>query len=143
MGATNDFQIALYAALIADSTLLALINGANHIGDWPKPSGPFPWITIGEDVEEQWPNKDESNYRIEPVIDIWVKNSTTALGWKKPNQILDQLDVILLENLLTLDAGSRFSIIGKGQRPTKTRKFTEDNGRIRRIRAVYKFWISC
>lgn len=140
MGALQDFQEALYTALAADSTLTGLIGGSDHISDWPKPKGPFPLVTIGEDREAQWLNKNESNYQIDAVINVWSQKR----GWKECNQIVDRLDVILLENLLALDASSSFTIIGKGQRPDAVQKLPDpDNGLIRRIRAVYKFWLSC
>jgi hypothetical protein len=141
MGALNDFQVALYTALIADSTLTGLIGGADHIGDWVSPDGPYPWITIGEDKEKQWVNKTEpANFETMAIIHVWSKKK----GWKEANQILDRLDVILLESQLQLDGSSRFSIIGKGQRPNDIVKIAgDDKGLIRHGVATYKFWISC
>ena len=140
MGALNDFQTALYLHLTSDATLIGLTKGASHIGDWPKPSGPFPWVTIGEDAEGQWGMKDQTaNFKIKPTIHVWSKSR----GWKQANQILDRIDVLLLTNQLQLDGSSSFTIIAKGQRPDATVKLPgDDKGNIRHIVAEYIFWLS-
>ncbi len=140
MGAAQDLQVAIKTALRGDSALVALINGTEHVKDWPNPDGPFPLITIGEDAERQWPNKNESNYQTDAVIHIWSRKR----GWQQANQILDRMDVVFLENTITMPGSSTFSILGKAQRPQPIRKLPgDDEGRIRHIVTTYKFWISC
>ena len=140
MGVLSDFQTAIYTTLIADSTLTGLVNGSDHIGDWPDPDGPFPWITIGEDAESEDLNKNESNYQTDATIHVWSKKR----GWKECNQIVDQLDVLLLGTLVVLPGSSSFTIMGKAQRPKPTVKLPgDDKGLIRHIVATYHFWISC
>lgn len=140
MGALFDFELAMLTALRADSTLVGLLGSSKHIADWPKQDGPYPWVTIGEDGEGQWLNKDESNYITDAVIHVWSRKRS----WKEAKQIVDQIDVILLEGQLQLDVSSDFTIIGKGQRPEAAKHLPgDDEGKIRHIVVTYKFWLSC
>jgi len=87
-------QTAIYTALTADATLVALVEGIydDHPQDLDaQASSAFPYVTIGDDIITPFASDDWSGGTILTQIDVWSRYA----GRKEAKAILDRIRVVL------------------------------------------------
>lgn len=90
-------QCAIYAALVADDTLAALVG--TRLYDAPPRKSEFPYVVFAEDEETAWNTADNTGSEHGITIQAWSR----AGGRKECKAIADALRGCLDDADLTLD----------------------------------------
>jgi hypothetical protein len=92
-----ELQKAIYATLIADAPLVALLGGTRIYDDVPRGAA-FPYVTFGPSTARDWSTGTESGSEHLLTLRVWSK----AGGEKEVHLVLDAIRAALHEASLTL-----------------------------------------
>jgi hypothetical protein len=92
-----ELQKAIYATLIADAPLVALLGGTRIYDDVPRGTA-FPYVTFGPSTTRDWSTGTEAGSEHVLTLRVWSK----AGGEKEVHVVLDAIRAALHEAALTL-----------------------------------------
>jgi hypothetical protein len=92
-----ELQKAIYAALIADAPLVALLGGTRIYDDVPRGAA-FPYVAFGPSTARDWSTGTEVGSEHLLTLRVWSK----AGGEKEVHGVLDAIRAALHEAALTL-----------------------------------------
>jgi hypothetical protein len=92
-----ELQKAVYAALVADALLVALLGGAQIYDDVPR-DAPFPRVTFGPSTTRDWSTGTESGAEHLFTLRVWSK----AGGEKEVHELLGAVRTALHEATISL-----------------------------------------
>lgn len=92
-----ELQKAIYAKLVADAPLLALLGGARIYDDVPRGAA-FPYVTFGPSTTRDWSTGTEQGSEHVVTLRIWTK----AGGEKAVHLLLEAVRAALHDVTLTL-----------------------------------------
>jgi hypothetical protein len=72
-------QRAVYAALVADATLAALVG--DRVFDAPPRAAAFPYVTLGEARATDWSTGTESGSEHRLVVHVWSRSRGKTECW--------------------------------------------------------------
>jgi Protein of unknown function (DUF3168) len=93
-----SLQKALFAALAADATLLALLGGPRIYDDVPQASA-FPYITFGPSTARDWSTGTDTGTEHAITLNVWSQ----AKGRAQVHEIMAAARAVLHGQSLTLD----------------------------------------
>lgn len=101
--APEQLQVAVYTALTADATLMALITG---VFDFVPDGKAFPFVTIGEAEFQDRGSHNTDGWTTVMTVNTWSR----ARGRKGAYDIMTEIDRILHNGSLTI-SGSRAIVL--------------------------------
>jgi hypothetical protein len=93
-----EVQKAIYTALSTDNTFMTKIG--SRLYDEPPTNESFPYVTIGQMVENKYNRFNSKGFEVIARIDIYTKSG--RLGFKPAKEILIEMNRILNQKILTL-----------------------------------------
>ena len=93
-----DLQKAIYAVLVDDVALVALLGSGRVYDDVPR-GAPFPYVTFGPSTTRDWSTGTERGAEHLLTLRTWSK----AGGEKETHEILEAVRAALHETSLSLD----------------------------------------
>jgi Protein of unknown function (DUF3168) len=84
--AANALQKALYAALVADVPLMALLGGAKIYDDVPR-GATLPYITFGQSTLRDWSTGTDAGFEHLITVHVWSRVN----GEREAHQIISAI----------------------------------------------------
>ena len=109
-------QRSVYAALIGDTNLTALLGGAYVYDHVPRGIG-FPYITIGQITERDWSSDDQEAHEHMLILHVWSQ----APGRKEAQAIMAAVRTRLHDQTLVL---SGYRLVNMRHEFSETRRET-------------------
>lgn len=88
-------QVSVYGALVADSALMAMIQG---VYDQPDQNAQFPYITLGEDTNVPDDLLQNTGSQNTQTIHTWSRSA----GMAQVKQIMDRIYAVMHRRVLTV-----------------------------------------
>jgi hypothetical protein len=96
--ASWTLQRSIYQALANDSDLTALLGGARIYDDAPQ-AAPYPFITLGQSVIQDWSTGTEDGSEHSLTLHVWSR----AGGKKQVHEIIEAIEAVLHDQPLMLE----------------------------------------
>ncbi|MEU1908107.1 DUF3168 domain-containing protein [Streptomyces hygroscopicus] len=123
-------QRAVYAALTADTALMALVSGVYD--EVPEPAA-YPYVSIGSITELVDDAHDQRGLTTDLVLHVWSKYH----GFKEAAEILDALDAVLDRQPLAVEGFTDVSVAHQ-----QHQELRDPDPEIRHINVTYRVWMT-